>query len=327
MTTPRNRLIDYSITDTYHCSARCVRRAFLLGYDQYSGRSFEHRRQWILDMLHLLTSVFSIELYSYSIMENHYHLVLHVDKVEPIKWSIKEIFSRWTKLHKPDELVKLYLAGRDFQKADELKVAKLAAEYRRRLMDISWFMRELNETIARRANKEDGCTGRFWESRFKSQALLDESSVLSCMAYVDLNPIRAGMCETPEESDYTSIQRRIRQILGEEDEADLCEIAKFSKPCSGKDTSPLQLITAEQYVALVDWTGRFIRQGKRGFIPNELAPILTRLGLDEDEWLIRTKYFHCRFRCVAGFWETIVKAAQQLKRHWFQGKPSNKLQI
>ncbi|MBL1275311.1 MAG: hypothetical protein COB30_004435 [Ectothiorhodospiraceae bacterium] len=76
-------------------------------------------------------------------------------------------------------------------------------------MDISWFMHILNETIARKANAEDNCNGRFWEGRFKSQTLFDESVPAACMTYIDLNPIRAGMAKTPERSDHTSIQKRL----------------------------------------------------------------------------------------------------------------------
>jgi len=57
-------------------------------------------------------------------------------------------------------------------------------------------MKYLNEHIAREENKEDNCTGKVWEGRLKSQALLDEVALISCIAYVDLNPIRAGMCSS-----------------------------------------------------------------------------------------------------------------------------------
>ena len=80
---------------------------------------------------------------------------------------------------------------------------------RERLPNLSWFMRFLNHPIACQANREDGCTGHFWESRFKSFALLDEEAIIACMAYVDLNPIRTKEARTLLESDHTSFQRRL----------------------------------------------------------------------------------------------------------------------
>ena len=81
--------------------------------------------------------------------------------------------------------------------------------YRHRVCDVSWLMRCLNEGLARLSNKEDGCSGRFWQGRFRSQLLLDEAAVYTCMAYVDLNPVRAGIVPTAEKSAFTSLRYRI----------------------------------------------------------------------------------------------------------------------
>ncbi|WP_237058436.1 hypothetical protein [Microbulbifer sediminum] len=75
--------------------------------------------------------------------------------------------------------------------AEQARLSEAAEGWRSRLADISLFIRSLNESIAREANREDRCNGRFWEGRFKSLALLDEWALAACMAYVDLNPIRA----------------------------------------------------------------------------------------------------------------------------------------
>ena len=210
MTQARRELVSLEATPYYHCISRCVRRAFLCGEDRVSGQSFEHRRQWIVERMKVLSQVFALDVCAYAVMSNHYHLVLRLRPERAQAWSDEEVLARWSELFSGPLLVRRFLSSERLGKAELQRVARFAATYRERLCDLSWFMRCLNESIARRANAEDRCKGRFWEGRFKTQALLDEAAVLSCMAYVDLNPIRAGLAQTPEGSDFTSIQERIR---------------------------------------------------------------------------------------------------------------------
>ncbi len=207
MATPRRLLVDPSRSGVYHCVSRCVRRAFLCGRDAYSGRDFEHRRGWIRDRLRELSGLFAVEVHSYAVMSNHLHLVVRTLPQEVSGWTAEEVAHRWLwlfpgrggKRGRPPEEDAIRALCQDRSKL---------ASCRERLADLSWFMRCLNEPIARRANREDECTGRFWEGRFKCQKLEDAGAVLACMAYVDLNPIRAGIAETPEQSEFTSVQDR-----------------------------------------------------------------------------------------------------------------------
>jgi hypothetical protein len=200
--------------------------------------------------------------------------------------------------------------------------AEKIEEWRGQLADISWFMRCLNETVARMANKEDGCKGRFWEGRFKSQALLDEKALLSCMAYVDLNPIRAKMSSTPEESDFTSIQERLfdhakRVARPSRQQKSLVRQFKKNvvsqcdaglkqarlKPLNGSCFALLSEgipFTRQDYFELVDWTGRTLREDKRGAIDSELPPILKRLGIKPESWIDSVSHFQKYFFDAAG---------------------------
>ena len=216
MTSPRSTLVSVADTPWYHLVSRCVRRAFLCGHDALSGRSFEHRRGWIAERIQVLSGIFAMDVAAYAVMSNHYHLVLHIDSARAEGWSDEEVLRRWTRLFRGPEPVRRWLADPGAPRGDGVRLAiqGYVETYRARLQDVSWYMRVLNETIARQANLEDGVTGRFWEGRFKSQALLDEQAVLTAMAYVDLNPIRAGMADTPETSEYTSISERIALLRG-----------------------------------------------------------------------------------------------------------------
>jgi hypothetical protein len=221
MPKPRKELVLLKETPYYHCVSRCVRRAFLCGVDTVTGKSYEHRRQWIVDRIKQLTDIFAIDCASYSVMSNHYHVIPHVDTERADAWSEQEVIDRWVHLFSLPVIVQRYLAKEPITQAERDTVSELLFKWRTRLHDISWFMRCINEPIARQANKEDGCTGRYWEGRYKSQALLDEKALAACLAYVDLNPVRAGMTQTPEQSEYTSIKARIhaRGGIGDENRA------------------------------------------------------------------------------------------------------------
>jgi REP element-mobilizing transposase RayT len=296
---PQARKNQISLIDTpyYHCVSRCVRRSFLCGTDKYSGQSFEHRRGWVEARLLFLASVFAIDVAAYAVMSNHTHVVVHVDKDAALVWSVDEVLKRYHKLHAGTLLTQKFVRGETLSPGESISFAETVEVFRRRLYDISWFMRDLNEYIAREANKEDGCTGRFWEGRFKSQALLDESAVLACMAYVDLNPIRAKMAKTPETSKHTSIRKRIRAL-------------KQSKP---QPTSLMPFVGnhrqnmpkgiayhLKDYCELVDTTGRCIREDKAGHIDSKQSPILERLGLSSEQWLTLTTEFEKHFCYAAG---------------------------
>lgn len=300
---PRARKEQISVAETpyYHIVSRCVRRTFLCGVDRETGRSFEHRRTLIEQRLRLLASIFHIDIAAYAVMSNHYHLVVKLYEPSALEdLTDDDIIQRWRCLYKGPLLLQKYLDGSALDVAEKGLLDELVALYRKKLCSISEFMKCLNQPIARQANKEDNCTGHFWESRFKSDPLLTEEALFSCMAYVDLNPIRAGMATTPESSDHTSLKERIEQrfdlaeaVKCQVDNDTECPLRDFTLPLKpllpfeGNVIAAAQhglLFAEEDYLTLVDVTGRSVRQGKRGFIPQELPPILERLDIDFHTW-------------------------------------------
>ena len=205
------------------------------------------------------------------------------------------------------------MLGAPLTKTENQLLSKDIAIWRKRLTDISWFMRIVNESIARQANSEDQCTGRFWEGRFKSQALLDDKALLSCMAYVDLNPVRAGIAKTPETSDFTCVQQRIQSL-----KSTPSMIEDFVGNQSEHIGLPYQL---DEYLNLVDWTGRILLPQKRGSINPDLPPILERLGFDNHQWRTLTTAFEMQF----SHWVGHEKSVKQIyKDKCYQRTPSTK---
>ena len=316
MPKPRKQQVSIEDTPYYHCVSRCVRRAFLCGTDSVTGESYEHRRGWLENKLLELPQIFAIQIAAYAIMSNHYHVVLYVDSDSSKSWTDEEVIERWHSLFKGNLLSQRFMRGDEMNKADLARLQIYITEWRSRLTDISWFMRVLNESIAREANMEDDCTGRFWEGRFKSQALLDEAALAACMAYVDLNPVRACMAKTPEDSDHTSIKCRVEKAKTAHTPNHLHQQPKELLSFAGNPRQAMPkgiAMKLTDYLELVDATGRIIREDKRGFISDSSEKILERLGLDKDRWLSMTQNFENTFSTFAGNEQKLRSTCERLQ--------------
>ncbi len=295
MTYARAHLVDTDNGGFYHCISRCVRRGWLCGEDSVSGHSYEHRRAWVEARILLLAEIFAIEVFGYAVMSNHYHLVVEVQPQRLALWSDEQTVQRWLRLStthsEPD----------DNRASAILLDAERVSRIRERLGSLSWFMRYLNEPIARQANREDGCTGRFWEGRFKSIALLDEAAIVACMAYVDMNPIRAKIAKCVEDASHTSVHRRISQV---------------DKSCTGLGDLSRVGLSLSHYVEMLRWTIS-INAGEISTPSVQAAQALTRLNQTADGWLGQVKVNRFKYRAY-GSTRRLKQYAQALGQQWIK---------
>ncbi|MDX1431029.1 MAG: transposase [Gammaproteobacteria bacterium] len=304
---PRYLLVPPDSPGIYHCVSRCVRRAFLCGADPVTGRSYEHRKQWLEDRILELAQHFAVAVHSYAVMSNHFHVVVEIDPDAPRHWSDEEIARRWLSLSTSSRT-----AGEPF----EVRVAALLdqperlAVLRKRLGSLSWYMRYLKEPVARRANAEDDCTGRFWEGRFRTQSLLDDPAVLACMVYVDLNPLRAGTANSIEQSKHTSAHRRLRARL---------PASALLSPVSSSIESHIATMSTAEYVTLMKWTARSFGDGKPKGSYSNAPPILERLNVRPEQWLIQVRATESRYWRAIGCVESLLDRARALGLCWLRG--------
>lgn len=317
MAHPRKTQVSLDATPSYHVVSRCVRRTFLFG--TFENKDFGHRRQLIVERLTELAQVFCIAVSAFAIMSNHYHLVIRIQRQQALNLDIFDVISRWNSLFRLPILIERFYNKSPMSDAELTVVHNTIEMWRDRLYDLSWFMRCLNEHIARIANAEDQCTGRFWEGRFKSQALLDEKAELQAMAYVDLNPIRADMASSPEESDYTSIQLRTSKSSNSPMKNLLRPFAGDSHKDNDPNDIPYNLI---EYIQLVEWSGRQIHPNKRGFITDSLPPIFTRLNMEHRVWLRNCQNLETIYHRVIGSAADMQAFCTRLQQKWLLGMPA-----
>ena len=293
MTVARSQLIDRENGGFHHIVSRCVRRAWLCGLDPLTGRDFSHRKRWIEERLLTLAGAFAVRVYSYAVMSNHCHIALEYRPQDALGYSDEEVARRWLVAYPPRRAGQLELRVQALLEDPE-RIAKL----RGRLGDLSWYMKCLNEAIARRANREDDCTGRFWEGRFNSSRPMESLAALyACMTYVDLNPLRAGATgRVAEAGEHTSLRRRIEEARREERKlgeamAPMGINGESRRIFTGGDTR--LSLTLRDYLAHVEWTvGRGARPTGECAEPRLGAPPSLA---DPEAFLARLRSFHRRW--------------------------------
>jgi REP element-mobilizing transposase RayT len=306
MATARSVFVSDNTSGAYHCVSRCVRRAWLCGVDPYSGMDYSYRKVYVEQRLQEVAACFAVGIYGYAVMSNHLHVVVHVDVDAAQHWSEEEVARRWCQLfHRREQ-------------DDELRIERLLKQtqriaiLRQRLCSLSWLMRCINEPIARIANNEDNCTGRFWEGRFKCQVLADERAVLAAMAYVDLNPIRAGITMRLDHSHHTSIQQRVLRCRADESKA-----RQKLKPLLG--VAPALSLKQGQYIELVQWTGQQVRPDKKGSIPKTAPAALIKIGYAAKHWPTQVKAVGSGYWRMIGSAEQLIEKAEAIGQRWLKG--------
>ena len=352
MTTARKDFMQAEISGTFHLMVRCVRRSFLQGFDEYSGKDYSHRKSWVPDKIKLLLEAIAIDISAYANMDNHFHLIVR-NRPDLLKdLTPLQIAARWLIIHPTKEMKKDKRKTPTKDDLDQTLAKYDVEELRRRLSDISWFMQELNQYISAKANKEDNCKGAFFETRFKSQFLADDAAILTCMIYCDLNPIRAQTATSIEDSIHTSgyvryqaekaknnllnadnlkesePNKKLNKLQKKEinEQKKIAKINKWLAPIEKidlnlKDTTrtPILNITLSKYLELLDFTGRQYHKDKPGIISGNIAPILKVMGLSQKQWIENLKNYGKWYYRVLGPLIDLKEKLISTKQRWFKG--------
>ena len=353
MTQARKYIWNENLCAHYHIINRCVQRAFLLLTETATGEIDEHRKIWVQERLAELSEIFTIVIGTFSVMSNHLHIIVQTRPDLTELLTDEEVAKRWLKLYPPKKSKKQKLTPEQWQ-AYEYEITSnedLVKEYRKRLGSLSWFMKSLSEPIARMANKESKCTGRFWQGRYISKLLTGGEPVIAAAIYTDLNPIRANLAETPETSQFTGTYERIQanqarekiETINEyknagntihEDKKE--EIKNLSKRIESVDWlapfpkegvqpyKPFFKINEKDYLDLLDWTGRELHPNKSGAIPFDIPHIFDRLKIDKDQWLETIKNYDKWFYRIVGKISSAWGMLKDTVNHWFKGSAINR---
>ena len=202
-----------------------------------------------MGLLRTLTPGYAVSVATYALMDNHFHMVVYFDPLANRTWPDEEVAQRWYLSH-PSQL-RDPTDDQERREKEELLASdpEEVERCRRHLGSLSEFMKALKVSMSRWANREVDSGGHFWDDRFYSGAILSEQSLMTTMAYVDLNPIRAKIARTIEESVHTGLYDRVQAA-----ELDAAALAAYLAPCFDglKDRSGVVKQTLKAYRAFIE---------------------------------------------------------------------------
>ena len=335
---PRSEVLDPHQVEAVHLYNRTIDGLYLLGKNPDTGEDFSYRQGWLVDKMNQLFAHLCVELLSYGVLSNHYHINVRTRPDIAAALTDRQVAERWLNS----------LSGRpdkdgNFKPPSENAIEMLMANKekletcRTQLSDCSHLMKQLNQYMAQRANYEDGRRGSFWGGRYGSTRLVDDEALLACTVYIDLNRIRAWLDKPFKQHDSTALGHRITELLREqyaEDQAqrealarrhqfDLqekgahrcralskLEIDEANDPvgsapsrsgrrCSDKGFLP---ISFERYLELLKWT---LGMNQDGDI--ELPAALRFSKLPAKVWLSMTNRFGELFGSIAGSLDSMAE--------------------
>jgi hypothetical protein len=318
MTLGRNQQVDLALTKYYLCVSRCVRRANLCGEDRYSGRNYNHRKDWIHSRIKLLSTAFAVDICSFAILDFEFQAVARVSSEVAAAWSDAEVVERYTRVF-PSTREQLDRPG-------DRSTRELIATWRTRLSSLSWFFRALKEKVARLANREDQVSGRFWAGRFRTQPLVDTEGVLAGMVHVDLEPIREGVAGSTGSSAHTSAQERFgnsRQVAHHSRQVHRpwgAWLAPFSDCGSARDSRECEAlpIGERDYLQILAWTARSIRLGSPQSSETAAPEVLRRHKMSQRGWLCLQRSNLSRWTAL-GAEEGLTRLAAAQDKKWIRG--------
>ena len=312
----QSRASQISTKDTpyYHITSHVVRNNLLCGINSINNIDYGSRKQWVIDRIKFLSSFFAIDVAGYSIEVDEYHMVIYINEAITKSWSIDEVYDHWSAIYNPKPILKRW-KNKELIEASEIQMAlTMLEECRNKLSNISLFMQNLNQYIARRANKEDGCKGHFWEGRFKSYALLDETALVTCMSHLDLNHVIEKEPDLVEEPEFRSIYERTHGYLNKNE--NFIKKSEEIKPLIsflGNDATthisknkiiqtdePVINIKLNDYLELLDWTNKIQQDEEIICIETEKPGLLIELGFSVEDWIELANDFGNEFKCAVG---------------------------